>query len=297
MDLIFQSKSKERKITMKTITINHQELPALGIGTWKMGDDAKALNTEIASIRAGLDSGLKVIDTAEMYGNGHSEKLVGQAIKPYQRSNIFLISKVLPQNASEQKMRQSLTASLQRLQTDYLDLYLYHWRGSVPLQETVTTLQDLQEEGKIRAWGVSNFDIADMQELWQLKVGKNVAANEDLYNLETRGIEYSLLPWQNQHQIPLIAYSPLGRGPKMGSTMMQNPAVIQVAQQHHTNVYQILLAWVINQPHVLAIPKSSSAQHLLDNVQALNIELTPADLQILEKAYPKPTQKEPLAIY
>ena len=282
---------------MKKVTINNQVLPALGIGTWEIGDDPKLRDEEIAAIRAGLDAGLSVIDTAEMYGNGRSEELVGEAIKPYQRAKIFLISKVLPQNASRSKMRQSLQNSLQRLQTDYLDLYLYHWRGMVPLSETVSELQVLQNEGLIRSWGVSNFDIDDMQELWQLPEGQNCVVNEDLYNLETRGIEYSLLPWQREHHIPLIAYSPLGRGPKMGSTMMKNEAVLQVAEEHKASTYQILLAWVMQQPDVLAIPKSSSSKHLLSNLKALDIELTPEDLQILEKAYPKPERKEPLAIY
>ena len=282
---------------MKKVTINNQVLPALGIGTWEIGDDPKLRDEEIAAIRAGLDAGLSVIDTAEMYGNGRSEELVGEAIKPYQRAKIFLISKVLPQNASRSKMRQSLQNSLQRLQTDYLDLYLYHWRGMVPLSATVSELQALQNEGLIRSWGVSNFDIDDMQELWQLPEGQNCVVNEDLYNLETRGIEYSLLPWQREHHVPLIAYSPLGRGPKMGSTMMKNEAVLQVAEKHEASTYQILLAWVMQQPDVLAIPKSSSSKHLLSNLKALDIELTPEDLQILEKAYPKPERKEPLAIY
>ena len=282
---------------MRKVRIENQILPALGIGTWEMGDDPKIRDEEIAAIRAGLDAGLNVIDTAEMYGNGNSEKLVGEAIKPYQRSKIFLISKVLPQNASRSKMRQSLQNSLQRLQTDYLDLYLYHWRGMVPLSETVSELQVLQNEGLIRAWGVSNFDIDDMEELWQLPEGQNCVVNEDLYNLETRGIEYSLLPWQREHHVPLIAYSPLGRGPKMGSTMMKNDAVLQVAEEHEASAYQILLAWVMHQSDVLAIPKSSSSKHLLSNLKALDIELTPEDLQILEQAYPKPEHKEPLAIY
>ena len=282
---------------MKKVTINNQVLPALGIGTWEIGDDPKLRDEEIAAIKAGLDVGLSVIDTAEMYGNGRSEELVGEAIKPYPRAKIFLISKVLPQNASRSKMRQSLQNSLQRLQTDYLDLYLYHWRGMVPLSETVSELQALQNEGLIRSWGVSNFDIDDMEELWQLPEGQNCVVNEDLYNLETRGIEYSLLPWQREHHVPLIAYSPLGRGPKMGSTMMKNEAVLQVAEEHEASAYQILLAWVMQQPDVLAIPKSSSSKHLLSNLKALDIELTPEDLQILEKAYPKPEHKEPLAIY
>lgn len=282
---------------MKTVTINQQKLPALGIGTWEMGNSAAAEKEEIKAIQVGLDAGLRVIDTAEMYGNGRSESLVGQAIKPYQRSDLFLISKVLPQNASAAKMQQSVENSLKRLQTDYLDLYLYHWRGMVPLEETVATLQSLQEKGYFRAWGVSNFDIADMEELWQLPNGKNVAANEDLYNLETRGIEYSLLPWQRKHHLPLIAYSPLGRGPKMGSRMTQDPAVMAVAQKHGATPFQILLAWVMQQPDVLAIPKSSNSKHLLSNLKALEINLTPDDLAILTKAYPKPTKKEPLAIY
>lgn len=282
---------------MHTVTINQQKLLSLGIGTWEMGNSPTDQKEEISAIQAGLDAGLCVIDTAEMYGNGRSESLVGQAIKPYKREDLFLISKVLPQNASAKRMKQSVENSLKRLQTDYLDLYLYHWRGMVPLEETVATLQSLQEKGYFRAWGVSNFDITDMEELWQLPSGKNVAANEDLYNLETRGIEYSLLPWQREHHLPLIAYSPLGRGPKMGSTMTQDPAVMAVAQNHGATPFQILLAWVMQQPDVLAIPKSSSSKHLLSNLKALEIDLTPDDLAILAKAYPKPIKKEPLAIY
>ncbi|RHW52345.1 aldo/keto reductase [Bombilactobacillus bombi] len=281
---------------MKTVTINHQVLPAIGIGTWHLGDQPQQQAKEIAAIRLRIEMGAQVIDTAEMYGNGRSEHLVAQAIKPYSRQKLFLISKVLPQNASHKRMAHSLKASLQRLQTDYLDLYLYHWRGHVPLAETISELQHFQDQGLIRAWGVSNFDLSDMQELWQLPHGPNVAANEDLYNLGSRGIEYSLLPWQQQHHLPMIAYSPVSNGDQLGAHLTQHPTVLQIAQQHQVSPYQIMLAWTISHPNILAIPKASQPQHMKDNLAALNLNLSTAELAALDQAYPAPQHKEPLDI-
>lgn len=193
---------------MKKVTLAGVEVPAIGIGTWHMGEDPSQEQREIQAIRSGLDAGVRIVDTAEMYGSGKSETLVGKALAPYQRDDIYLISKVLPHNASKAKLEQHLDASLQRLQTDYLDLYLYHWRGGVPLAETIAELDRMKQIGKIKAWGVSNFDVTDMEELWDLPAGKNAVVNEDLYNIEERGIEYDLLPWQHEHHVPLIAYSP-----------------------------------------------------------------------------------------
>lgn len=281
---------------MKQLLLNHQKVPAIGIGTWNMGDDPAKLGTEIAAIKAGIQAGARVIDTAEMYGNGRSETLVGHAIKPFNRTNLYLISKVLPSNASRAAMEKSLDASLSRLQIDYLDLYLYHWRGTTPLEETIDELQRLTQTGKIRAWGVSNFDIDDMQELLQLPNGAHVAANEDLYNLGSRGIDYSLITWQQQHHIPLIAYSPVGHGDRLGASISDNEAVLTVADQHHATAYQIMLAWSIRRDQVLAIPQTSDPVHMADNVAAGDIALTEADLRLLDEAFPAPMEKEPLAV-
>lgn len=281
---------------MKNVQINQQYLPAIGIGTWNMGDDPNQTQNEIAAIRTGIEAGARVIDTAEMYGNGRSEKLVGQAISGYERDNLYVISKVLPNNASKKYMENSLDASLKRLDTDYLDLYLYHWRGTVPLSETVDQLQRLTTKGKIKSWGVSNFDTKDLQELWQLPSGSKCVANEDLYNLSSRGIEYDLLDWQSQNNIPLIAYSPVGHNEQMSRLLIQNDAVISVANNHDATPYQIILAWAIRSGRVIAIPQTGNVKHMKENTAALSIELSVDELKQLDEAYPAPKRKLPLDI-
>ncbi|WP_407887274.1 aldo/keto reductase [Levilactobacillus sp. N40-8-2] len=279
---------------MKTVKIAGQTVPAIGIGTWHMGDDATQRATEIAAIQAGIATGARVIDTAEMYGSGRAESLVGEALQSLDRNQIFLISKVLPENASKHRMEASLDASLQRLRTDHVDLYLYHWRGSVPLAETVAELQRLQRTGKIRAWGVSNFDVADLQELWALPGGDQAAANEDLYHLGSRGLDYAVLPWQADHDLPLIAYSPIAQGDSWGQNLATNETVIQIATAHHVTVYQVLLAWAIRNPQILAIPQTSSVAHMTQNIAAGKLTLTPAELAALDQQFPRPTKKEAL---
>ncbi|MFD1670720.1 aldo/keto reductase [Agrilactobacillus yilanensis] len=282
---------------MKQLILAGREVPAIGIGTWHMGSNPQTYAQELAAIQAGIHAGAKVIDTAEMYGSGDSEALVGAAIAPFERKDLFLISKVLPNNASKKRMAQSLDASLQRLKTDYLDLYLYHWRGGVPLAETVAELQRLQTTGKIKNWGVSNFDTADMKELWQLSQGSNASANEDLYNLGSRGIEYDLLPWQKAHNCPLIAYSPVGAGDSYNGTQVSNTSeVLEVAKRHHVTAHQVMLAWVIRNEQVLAIPQTSNPEHMQANIAAGELELDEADLALLDQAFPAPTRKQPLAI-
>ncbi|WP_288529579.1 aldo/keto reductase [uncultured Secundilactobacillus sp.] len=281
---------------MKKMIINHQSVPAIGLGTWHMGDNPQTRKNEISAIQAGLNAGARVIDTAEMYGAGRSESLVGEAIRDYSRETLFLISKVLPSNASIGRLEKSLDASLKRLQTDYLDLYLYHWRGTTPLAETVAELDRLTHTGKIRAWGVSNFDYVDMQELLQLPAGQNVAANEDLYNLGSRGTEVRLQAWQEAHQIPFIAYSPVGAGDSLGANMTASPAVQAVAERHQVSTYQVLLAWAIRNPNILAIPQTSDPSHAEANVLAGDLTLTKKDLIELDQAFPKPTSEPPLAI-
>ncbi|ANZ60038.1 hypothetical protein AYR62_02065 [Secundilactobacillus paracollinoides] len=280
---------------MKTVTINNQVVPAIGIGTWHMGDDPAIEKQEINAIRAGLNAGAKVIDTAEMYGSGAVETLVGKAIQGYDRDHLYLISKVLPNNIAK-TIEDHLDDSLKRLGTDYVDLYLYHWRGGAPLIETVTELERMQIKGKIKAWGVSNFDIDDMTELWDLPIGNKVAANEDLYNLGSRGIEYSLLGWQTDHNVPMIAYSPVGNADSLGANMTGNANVLKVAAAHNATAYQIILAWAIHRPQVLAIPKTAQPEHMTDNVAAMDITLSKAELALLDVAFPAPTRKLPLDI-
>ncbi|MFD0897541.1 aldo/keto reductase [Loigolactobacillus binensis] len=280
---------------MQQIKFQTTSVPALGIGTWHMGEQPQQRPAELQALRYGLDHGLTVIDTAEMYGAGRSESLVGEAIQPYQREKLFLISKFYPQNATKKRMRQSLTASLQRLGTDYLDLYLLHWRGGVPLSETVAGLMELQQAGKIRHWGVSNFDQVDLLELQQLNGAPYLAANEDLYNLGERGVEFDVLPWQQQRQIPFIAYSPVAQGDVRGY-LTNNATVKAIAATHQLSTHQLLLAWVLHQPGLLAIPQTSDWHHMQANIAAAEISLTPAELAALDREFPAPTRKQPLAI-
>lgn len=281
---------------MQTVTIAGQTVPAIGMGTWHMGDDPSKETAEINAIHAGLEAGAKVIDTAEMYGSGNAETLVGKAIKGVPRDQLYLISKVLPSNASKANMERSLDASLKRLGVDAVDLYLYHWRGTVPLAETVSELQRLTEKGKTKAWGISNFDVSDLEELWALPDGNKAAANEDLYNLGSRGVEFSLLDWQADHQLPFIAYSPVGAPDQIGTHLGEDKNVLTVAKRHNVSAYQILLAWVVQHPQILAIPQTSNAEHAAANVRAGDLTLTKDDLALLDESFPAPTEKQPLDV-
>lgn len=282
---------------MRKVEICGRKVPAIGIGTWNMGSSRDTKDLQIATIRSGIEAGARVIDTAEMYGSGDSEILVGKAIKPYPREQMFLISKFLPSNATKNRIEKSLDHSLKNLQTDYLDLYLYHWRGITPLLETVTALQRLQDSGKIRAWGVSNFDTSDLEELWQLPNGKNVQTNEVLYNLANRGIDFDLIPWQKDHHLPLIAYSPVGSGTAAshGKSIKSDPQVQAIAQKYKVSSYQIMLAWVIRNGFTIAIPQTNNPEHMKDNIAAAKIKLTASDLMLLDQAFPAPTKKQILA--
>ncbi|BDR57367.1 aldo/keto reductase [Xylocopilactobacillus apis] len=278
---------------MKTVILAGKKVPAIGIGTWHMGSSRDTHDIQLKALQAGLDLGAKVIDTAEMYGSGDSEVLVGEAIKFYERADLFLISKFLPSNASSKRIEKSLDDSLKRLQTDYLDLYLYHWRGMTPLAETVNELERLKDTGKIHNWGISNFDTNDLKELWELPNGENAQTNEVLYNLASRGIEYDLIPWQKEHHLPLIAYSPVGAGVENhGLEIKQNPNVLRVAEKHNATSYQIMLAWVIRNGETIAIPQTSNPEHMKINLAAGEITLDSDDLLLLDQAYPKPTHKQ-----
>lgn len=268
------------------------ELTGLGMGTWGMGEDPKMKKDEIASLRYGLDNGVKIIDTAEMYGEGTSESLVGEAIKGYDRSNLFLITKFYPYHATPELERQSLENSLKRLGTDYVDLYLLHWRGHKRLSETVRGLQELQQEGLIRHWGVSNFDVADMEELFSVPGGQECFANEDLYNIDKRGVEFDLLPWQKENGVNFIGYSPFNSG--SGDSIRITNNLKMVARHHNATPHQVMLAWAMRSGDVLTIPKASSVKHMKDNLAATKIKLDDEDVALLNADFPQPTSKQPL---
>jgi diketogulonate reductase-like aldo/keto reductase len=268
---------------MKTIRLPSGEaVPVLGQGTWHMGENARRRASEIAALRLGLELGMTLIDTAEMYAEGGAEEIVGEAIEG-RRDEVFLVSKVYPHNASRKGAIAACERSLKRLKTDVLDLYLLHWRGSVPLAETVEAFQTLAGAGKIRHWGVSNFDTDDMAELWKLPGGRECATNQVLYNLTRRGVEWSLLPWCRRHKVPVMAYSPLEQG-----RLAAKPALKQIAERHRAKPMQVALAWVLHQDGAITIPKSAEASHVRDNRAALDLTLTKEDLAQLDQAFPPP---------
>ncbi|MBK0037679.1 MULTISPECIES: aldo/keto reductase [unclassified Enterococcus] len=277
-------------------TLNKQSVLAVGMGTWHMGDDPAKEKAEIDALQAGIKAGAAVIDTAEMYGEGNAETLVGKAIQPFTRGDLYLISKVYPWNASADELPKALDRSLARLGTDYLDLYLLHWRGDVPLAETVDALEAAKASGKIRAWGVSNFDVADMEELLRLENGDQCAANQVLYNLGARGIEYDLLPWQAETEIPVIAYSPIAQGDRLGHHFKNDEVLKELAEAKGCTVFQLLLAWTLRQPHVLAIPQTSDSLHMLQNIEATKIVFSKSELATIDARFPAPTKKQPLAM-
>ncbi|MBF0010494.1 aldo/keto reductase [Enterococcus casseliflavus] len=277
-------------------TLNKQSVLAVGMGTWHMGDDPAKEKAEIDALQAGIKAGAAVIDTAEMYGEGNAETLVGKAIQPFTRGNLYLISKVYPWNASADELPKALDRSLARLGTDYLDLYLLHWRGDVPLAETVDALEAAKASGKIRAWGVSNFDVADMEELLRLENGDQCAANQVLYNLGSRGIEYDLLPWQAEAEIPVIAYSPIAQGDRLGHHFKNDEVLKELAEAKGCTIFQLLLAWTLRQPHVLAIPQTSDSLHMLQNIEAAKIVFSQSELATIDARFPAPTKKQPLVM-
>ena len=267
------------------------EVPALGQGTWHMGETRQSAATEVAALKLGIDLGITLIDTAEMYGNGGAEEVVAQAIAG-QRDKVFIVSKVYPHNASRTGVPAACEHSLKRLGIDCLDLYLLHWRGSHPLAETVEAFEKLRETGKIRYWGVSNFDTDDMQELARLKHGGACATNQVLYNPDTRGIEFDLLPWCRGHAIPVMAYSPVGQGGRL----LRSPALAAVAKRHNASPAQIAIAWSLREGHIISIPKASDFKHVRENAAAADVELTAEDLAEIDTRHPPPAQKESLGL-
>ncbi|AID34152.1 diketogulonate reductase-like aldo/keto reductase [Mesorhizobium sp. USDA 4775] len=275
--------------TIRTTTLPSGEaIQVLGQGTWKMGEDSRRRADEVNALKLGLDLGLTLIDTAEMYASGGAEEVVAQAIAG-RRAEVFVVSKVLPSNASRAGVQRACENSLKRLRTDRIDLYLLHWPGSVPLAETVEAFEALRRAGKIRHWGVSNFDTEDMEDLAGLPDGGNVQTNQVLYNLVRRGPEFDLAPWSRKRGIPLMAYSPVEQG-----ALARNTGLDAVAARHNATAAQIALAWVMQQEGVIAIPKASSQEHVRQNFAALDIKLTPQDITDLDRAFPPPTRKRGL---
>jgi diketogulonate reductase-like aldo/keto reductase len=267
------------------------EVPALGQGTWNMGEGQRPRAEEIAALRLGLDLGLTLIDTAEMYGDGKSEELVGEAIAG-RREQVFLVSKVYPQNATRSGVPAACERSLKRLATDHIDLYLLHWRGPTPLTETVAAFERLREQGKIRRWGVSNLDTPEMEELLGVPEGAHCAADQVLYNPQARGIEFDLLPWCERRGMPIMAYSPIGQGGRL----LGERALSTVAARHEATPAQVVLAWVLRRPGVIAIPKSGNAAHVRQNAAAAALRLSAEDLAELDRALPPPGRKQRLAM-
>ncbi|MGV3742358.1 MAG: aldo/keto reductase [Burkholderiaceae bacterium] len=274
---------------MHTITLpSGEQVPALGQGTWFMGESARRHADEVAALQAGIDLGMTLIDTAEMYGEGGAEELVGEAIVG-RRDKLFLVSKVYPHNASRRGAIAACERSLKRMKTDRIDLYLLHWRGQVPLAETIEAFETLQRDGKIRHWGVSNLDMYDMQELLGEPGGDKVAVNQVLYNLTRRGIEYDLQPFLRERNIPIMAYSPIEQG-----RLLNAPVLRTIAQRHNATPAQVALAWLLRQEQVIAIPKAATIAHVQENHAALAIQLTADDLAELDRAFPPPDEATPL---
>lgn len=265
--------------------IRQNELARLGMGTWNMGDKPKEEDGEIAALQHGLDLGMKIIDTAEMYGEGRSEKLVGKAIQS-RREEVYLISKVLPNNASYEGVQNACNRSLKNLDTDYLDLYLLHWQGHYPFQETIDAFEELKAKGRIKDWGVSNMDVKEMDEIIHCEGGTHCQTNQVLYNLTRRGIEYDLLPWQHSNKMPVMAYSPIEQG-----RLLSSPVLLELGEKHKASAAQIALAWVLRDSLVIPIPKTSNSNRVEENFNSLKINLDEEDLIKLDKVFQAPLFK------
>ena len=276
---------------IRTTTLPTGEpIPVLGMGTWGWAEDPRRRAGEIASVRAGLDVGMTLIDTAEMYANGRAEQLVGEALGA-RRQEAFLVTKVLPRNATRRGTVEACERSLRRLGTDRLDLYLLHWRGGARLHETLAAFAQLVDSGKILYWGVSNFDQSELAELVDLPGGDAVATDQVLYNLTRRGVEYDLLPWCRDHRLPVMAYSPIEQGRMLG-----DPALSKVAGRHGVTPAQVALAWLLRRDGLCAIPRASTPGHVRDNRAALDLLLTDDDLATLDRAHPPPRGPQPLDV-
>jgi diketogulonate reductase-like aldo/keto reductase len=275
-----------RQVTLKS----GDKVPVLGVGTWRMGERKGERAAEVAAIRLALDLGIRLVDTAEMYGEGGAEEMLAEALAG-RRDEIFLVSKVYPHNAARKNVLAACERSLKRLKTDRLDLYLLHWPGSVPIEETVSAFETLRGEGKIRNWGVSNFDAGQMAGVASAPKGSNCASNQVLYHLGSRGIEWKLLETCRKQNVMVMAYSPLGQGP-----LLRKPELKAVAGKHGVDPAAVALAWVLRHPGMVTIPKAVKPEHVRANLEALDVKLDADDLKALDAAFPAPKRAEPLDI-
>ncbi len=277
--------------TLPQVTLpSGEQVPAFGQGTWHMGEDPRRAAAETAALRLGIELGLTLIDTAEMYGNGRAEEIVAEAMGR-ERERLFIVSKVLPYNASRNGVVEACERSLKRLKTDRIDLYLLHWRGSVPLADTLAGFARLQRDGKIRHHGVSNFDLDDIKEWVGLTGGDTVAANQILYNLSRRGPEFELIPWCRERRVAIMAYTPLEQG-----RMLHHKGLGEVAARHGATPAQVALAWLLRQDGMIVIPKATQAEHVRENRAALDLRLTADDLAVLDRAFPPPRGRSALGM-
>ena len=273
-----------------------EKVPALGLGTWRMGENSRSRASEVAAVKAALQMGYRLIDTAEMYGAGGAEEVVGAALHDEMRAGsvsreeLTIVSKVLPSNASHAGVLRACERSLKRLKLDVIDIYLLHWPGSAPLADTVAAFEQMRGEGRIRHWGVSNFDTADMKKLWTLAAGSSCVTNQVYYSASERGPEFDLQPWQRDHRVVTIAYSPIDQG-----ALTHDATFAAIGRRHGISASAAALAWVLRQPDTIAIPMSSSAAHLRENLAAADVQMTPEDLAQVEAAFPPPKRKRPLA--
>lgn len=291
-----EERVNQRKIPGEVLLPDGVKLPKLGQGTWYMGEKSRLWQQEVKALAMGIEYGMTLIDTAEMYGEGAAEELVGEAIKPYPRETLHIVSKVYPHHAGRKAIFKSCEASLKRLGLDYLDLYLLHWRGNIPLEETVECMNELVAQGKIKHWGVSNFDTEDMEELWQTPGGDRCSTNQVLYHLNSRGTEYDLQPWLKAHRLPMMAYCPMAHNLSTRQRIAQNPVVQEIAQNYGLTVEQILLCFVLRQENVMAIPKASQPDHVKDNAQVYDILIHEEDWRRMNLAFPAPQHKTYLDI-
>jgi diketogulonate reductase-like aldo/keto reductase len=278
--------------TIRTVRLpSGQALPVLGQGTWGMGEARAKRHTEIAALRLGLDLGMTLIDTAEMYGEGGAEDVIGEAIGG-RRADVYLVSKVYPHNATRNSAVEACERSLTRLKTEYLDLYLLHWRGSVPLAETLDAFRSLKQAGKIRDYGVSNFDRNDLEEASHMPGGDEIVTDQVLYNLMRRGIEWDLLPWCRDRGLPIMAYSPIDHAPSKRGGMFGDPHLKSIAARHGATPTQVALAWLLRQEAVIVIPKASHESHVRENRAAFELMFTDEDLTELDHAFPAASQED-----
>lgn len=269
-------------------------MPRLGQGTWMMGEEESRKAAEVEALRYGLTQGMGMIDTAEMYGDGRAESIAGEAIRNVKRENVFLVSKVYPWNAGKDKIFLSCENTLKRLGVETLDLYLLHWREDADLSETVWCMESLVDSGKIKRWGVSNFDTDDMEDLWKVTDGPKCAVNQVLYNLGSRGIEYDLMPWQRERRIPFMAYCPVAQGGSLREELLHHQCVLEIAAKYCATPVQILLSFVLRHEDMAAIPKAVKREHIVQNAAARMVTLTEEDLERLTKGFPAPTRKMPM---